>query len=230
MFRPRLLTLGLAGAIGIPVLMNSHGEVLDWLRGAVTPSEKTAWEQPADSPAAVGLAAPPSSLGQPPGAAPPPPLSGLPVQHLAEVLRFDVSPEWVLSRWARVSTAAGGAALQGFRVPLVTGTAADDLAGSLTYYFDARSQVQRLTFVGTTGDPSKLVAVAASRFGFVPYVSSDPAVQLYQIRWNGQPTSELRIRPSQVVRTDAPYQRYEIDLEINHPDGKLSSREANGRR
>ncbi len=61
------------------------------------------------------------------------------------MLRFDVTVEWVMQRWPRVSTGLPYLQLQGYRVPLVTGTKVADLAGSLTYYFNARQQVQRIT-------------------------------------------------------------------------------------
>ena len=48
-----------------------------------------------------------------------------------------------MRRWPRVTTVPQFA-LAGLRVPLVTGTQIDDLAGSLTYYFDRTDQVQRI--------------------------------------------------------------------------------------
>ena len=68
-----------------------------------------------------------------------------PMPSLAEVLRFDVTVAWVMQRWPRVSTGLPYLQLQGYRVPLVTGTTVADLAGSLTYYFNAQQQVQRIT-------------------------------------------------------------------------------------
>jgi len=56
----------------------------------------------------------------------------------------------VISRWPRVSAGLAELQLQGYRVPLVSGTTANDLAGALTYYFNSRQQVQRITFQGTT--------------------------------------------------------------------------------
>ena len=58
--------------------------------------------------------------------------------------------------------------LQGYRVPLVTGTTLADVAGSLTYYFNAQQRVQRITFRGTTGDPSVLATLLAQRLSFRP--------------------------------------------------------------
>ena len=73
----------------------------------------------------------------------------MPLPSLAEVLRFDVTVEWVMQRWPRVTTGLPQLQLQGYRVPLVTGTSLSDVAGSLTYYFNARQQVQRITLRGT---------------------------------------------------------------------------------
>ena len=63
-----------------------------------------------------------------------------PVLSLEEVLRFDVTTAWVLSKWPRVSANLAELDMQGYRVPLVTGTGDADVAGSLTYYFNAKQR------------------------------------------------------------------------------------------
>ena len=85
-------------------------------------------------------------------------LEGTPTPAMAEVLRFDISPAWVLQRWPRVSTDLARLQLHGYRVPLVTGTSQSDVAGSLTYYFNPGQQVQQITLRGTTGDPRALIS------------------------------------------------------------------------
>ena len=60
----------------------------------------------------------------------PPRADRLPLPSLAEVLRLDVTVEWVLQRWPRVTTGLPQLQLQGYRVPLVTGTK-DDGRGRL---------------------------------------------------------------------------------------------------
>ena len=121
----------------------------------------------------------------------PPPLAGKPVRDVVEVFRFDVDPQWVINRWSRVSTTMSDLQLEGFRVPLVTGNRLDDVAGSLTYYFDKNKRVQRITFEGHTGDARRLVAMVTGHFGF----EEEPALGtiLYMRRWNGNPTSVLRV-------------------------------------
>lgn len=133
---------------------------------------------------------------------------------LDQVMNFGVTPAWVLTQWPRVSASLAQLDFQGYRVPLVTGTREDDLAGSLTYYFDQQQRVARITFSGTTGDPRRLITLVTARFGFRPDSSEDPAVVVYDVKWNNKPQSELRIRPVQIVRANEPRSRYQVELSI----------------
>jgi hypothetical protein len=143
-----------------------------------------------------------------------------PVVDLTEALRFEVTSAWVLGRWPRVTAGLPEANLQGYRVPLVTGTREDDLAGSLTYYFNKNQRCQRITFQGTTGDARKLIAYLTQQYGFKQQTSNDPNLYLYQIRWNGASLSELHIRPARVVKADAPMARFEVLLALNGQQAK----------
>jgi uncharacterized protein DUF6690 len=136
---------------------------------------------------------------------------------LGEVLQFNGTPSWVMARWPRVTASLAELDLQGYRVPLVTGTGEDDLAGSLTYYFDKEQHVAYINFHGTTGDPRKLVSLVMSRYSFVRQSTDDPSLALYQVKWNGKPLSELRIRTARVLRADQPHARYEVDLAMKRP-------------
>jgi hypothetical protein len=226
-----MLLGGLSAAVGVPMAISGgeSGEpgILSKLWSNVAGGDKspdsatspTAGNplsriQPASQPgtpqAATAGMTPPELLG--------PRIDGHPVFDPAEVFRFDVSPAWIMSRWARVSTIPVPPDLQGFRVPLVTGPSPRDLAGSLTYYFNSKDAVQRITFVGTTGDPTTLANLVTKRFRFAAVPSPMPNEWLYQIRWHNQPRSELRLRLSDIVRADAPYQRFDVDMEINLPD------------
>ena len=69
-----------------------------------------------------------------------PHLDGGRINHFSEVIRFDIKPSWVTKRWARVSSSLAELGLEGYRVPVVTGADVNDLAGSLTYYFDKQNQ------------------------------------------------------------------------------------------
>jgi len=146
-------------------------------------------------------------------------IAGAPVQDFGEVLRFDVTPDWVVRRWPRVSAGLAHLELQGYRVPLVTGTAEDDLAGALTYYFNPRQQVQRITFYGTTGDTSKLVALVTSRFGFARRLTNDASMFLFEIPGlGGRPGSSLWIRPARVLKASDSRRRFEVALVVERPE------------
>ena len=215
----RMLLLGLlVGAVGVPILATTGG---DWVKkiSTVLGGGDDAKPGPAD----LTKSNEPAQRGNEPAGGPREPrLEGLPTHDLTEVLRFDATPAWIMSRWSRVSTVPADVRLQGYRVALVTGTNPDDLAGALTYYFGPDLKVQRIKFVGATGDPSKLVNVVTRRYGLTRKTTRDAGVFLYQRTWNNDPVSELEIRPAAVVRTEAPLTRFRVNLEINQLDGRLS--------
>lgn len=144
-------------------------------------------------------------------------IEGLGSQSLDEVLQFTPSPAWVMARWPRVTSSLADLELQGYRVALVSGTAQDDVAGSLTYYFDREQRVARIVLHGMTGDPRKLIALVTKRFSFERKQADDPSSALFQVTRNGKPQSELRIRPARVVRADQPNARFEVDLAMTRP-------------
>lgn len=133
----------------------------------------------------------------------------------SEILRFDIRPEWIVSRWDRVSTQITDGQLQGMRVTVITGTQQDDVAGVLTYYFDAHHKLQRITLIGQSGDYRRLAFFVQAQFRLEPRPSREAG--LWLAGWNGRPTSVLLVRHSPVVAQSAPYARYEIWLELNLP-------------
>ncbi len=146
------------------------------------------------------------------------------ITSLEEALRLDVNDRWVLNRWPRVSTILSDRTRKGLRVPLVTGSQVGDLAGSLSYYFDERGRVRRITFEGHTGDERPLVELAMQRFA----MRREPSLGagLYLTRWNGLPTNGLHVRHAPVVRDSTPYSQLAVRFEINRPDeGYSLSRE-----
>jgi hypothetical protein len=145
-----------------------------------------------------------------------PSLSGYQVKDLREVMRFDITPRWVLNRFSRVTTVLADLNLEGLRVPIVTGIRADDLAGTLTYYFDHSDRLQRVTIHGFTGDPQRFANLMVSFYGLRPEPSLEAGV--YTKRWNGKPTHFMRLTHAPVVYSDAVHQKYTVFLELNQPD------------
>lgn len=147
-----------------------------------------------------------------------PRLEGMPVNDFAEIFRFDVTPKWVLSRWARVSTLPTELEFEGYRVPLVTGGRPDDIAGSLTYYFNKKHEAQRISFEGVTGDERRLVGLLTSQFQMQPQPSLNAG--LFLAKKGGKTHSGLRVSVAPVVRAEASHSRFELILELNRPGTK----------
>ncbi len=145
-------------------------------------------------------------------------LEGSPTPTLSEVLRFDVLPAWVLQRWPRVSTDLAHLQLQGYRVPLVTGTSESDVAGSLTYYFNSAQQVQQITLKATTGDPRTLIGLLSSRYGYVRRPNNDPSRLVFEaVNDSGKPLGSMIVQSAPVVRMYDPHHRYNIELTMDRP-------------
>lgn len=202
-------------AVGVPYVLASSS---NWWSSFKSRFSSPAQPAPATA-APIGTAAPSFGGGAPAFAVKPTnvPPEGVGTVDLTEVLNFNATPSWVMSRWPRVTTGLSEVELQGYRVPLITGTGEDDLAGSLTYYFEPDQRVKLIHFRGTTGNPRKLVGLLTSRYRFIQQPTDDPALLLYQIKWNGKPTSELRIRTARVLRAAQPNARYQVELAMKRP-------------
>lgn len=215
---------GLAVATGGPVTMYTASDVATGVRKALSsPQTATAPANPGQGFAANSNDSPYPSLAANAAASDPGPLSlasdNAPLPNLYEVLRFDLTVEWVMQRWPRVSTGMPHLQLQGYRVPLVSGTSLGDVAGSLTYYFNSAQQVQRITLRGTTGDPAMLVGLLSSRYNFTRRLTNDPGVVLYEaVDSSNRPAGKLMIRSARVLRAQQPYSRFEIDLTMDRTE------------
>ena len=221
----KLLLLALVPAIAAigPVGLYTATEWWSQVKDSVLPAASfsaspgdPAGPAPPSSPisAASASSAPVGMPGEP-SAASPQPLRPEETVDLAEALRFDVTPAWVVRRWPWVSTGLSHLSLNGYRVPLFTGTAEDDLAGALTYYFNSLQQVQRITFQGTTGDAAKLIRLVRSRFQFGRRLANDPGLIRYEApAGQGPAKSFLDIRMTRP--TDA-FHRFDVALAIERP-------------
>ncbi len=220
----------MVSAVGVPYVMSTGAEWWDTIKSRV--AEFTAPADPAAKHAqnaAEALAIPTYPTGTPaafaahghslagshqPSKLPP---EGYTAQSLNDVINFNATPQWIAMRWPRVTVGLAELDMQGYRVPLVSGTGYDDLAGSLTYYFDQDQRVKLIHFRGTTGDPRKLVALVMQQYSFLPQATGDPSLQLYQVKWNGKPVSELRVQTASVLRSNEPFTRYSVELALKRP-------------
>jgi hypothetical protein len=189
------------------------------------PAEFSAWTQLTPTPLAAvpALTSGDSMVANLPMATDPrltAPIAGPPVGQLGEIIRFDITPGWVTGRWPRVTSTLSETGLEGLRVPVVTGTQIHDLAGSLTYFFDHQHQVQRVTCEGFTGDPRPLIDLVTKYYGLQPEPTLDAA--LYVQRWNGRPTSVLRVLRAPVMDARSPHSQLQVQLELNRPGPSFS--------
>ena len=138
--------------------------------------------------------------------------------QMEQVFQFNISPSWIMDRWPRVSTGMAQLQLQGYRVSLVTGTLPSDLAGSLTYYYNPKQILEKITFSGTTGDASRLIQILTQQYGFARQLTNDGGVYLYQtVDDKGKVLSVLKVRSTGVIKREDTHSRYQVDLMLRRP-------------
>ncbi len=206
MFRKLVLLAVPIGAIAGPIVFYSGPEWVSQVTASLSPGSDSQSPEGLSEPGAVSV----DGLVDMP-------LEGAGVGQFWEVLRFDLTPNFVAQRWPRVTTSLHELNLQGFRVPLVTGTDPDDLAGSLTYYFNHQRQLQRITFAGTTGDYRRLLQLLTAHYGFVSRPTNTPNVALFEVPSSGAAASYLWLRPVDVLRADQPLNRFQVTLVLERP-------------
>ena len=208
--RGGLLTVGLGTALALPYVLSPSSGIRDKVASVWPAAESNGTE--AEQQAAQLLhehekgAISPAQME----------IKGTPVATPAEVFRFDITPDWVLQHWPRVSTRSSDQNWQGYRVPLFTGTNEHSIAGSLTYYFDAKQQLQRITFVGSTGDPRVLIDFLGTQH-YAREGTKEPGLELYRFKQWDKTVGECLIHPSRVVTAAAPRSKFEINLDMRRP-------------
>jgi hypothetical protein len=145
-----------------------------------------------------------------------PAINGAQFASIDQVLRFDVTKEWVYQNWDRKSTGPTDVGLYSVRVPLVMSPQIYSLAGSLTYYFNEQGQVEHISFRGRTGDTAQLVQLLTTRYQF-QRVQSMTGEQVYQVQNGGQIQSELRTHPESVMYLNTQNQSVAVELEFARP-------------
>jgi hypothetical protein len=143
-------------------------------------------------------------------------VEGTRFSSVEQVLRFDVTKEWVYRNWSRKSTGPTDVGLFAVRVPLVTGTHLAALAGSLTYYFNAYGQVEHISFRGHTGDTTQLVGFLTRTYGF-QRATAPTGEQLFQVTRGSRVQSELLTRPESVLLSTSPHGSFAVELELARP-------------
>jgi hypothetical protein len=144
------------------------------------------------------------------------PSSAARMHPVEQVLRFDLTRDWIYQNWDRKTTAPTDVGLYAVRVTLVSGTDISSLAGSLTYFLNSQDVIEHISFRGRTGDARRLIAFMVRTYLFEPVVA--PAgEELYQVKRSGKVHSELRVRPEPVIRSTTPHGNVAVELELGRP-------------
>jgi len=145
------------------------------------------------------------------------PNNTIPVFDLREIIRFDVSPQWVQQRWVRTSAAIQTPeGFQGLRVALVAGTGTVDITGALTYFFDFKNTVQRIQFQGTTANTQAIQRLLSQYFQFLP-VADRP--DLFAPVSDAKACGMLRFQVPVVINPNQPPAPSLVAFEINSTKG-----------
>ncbi len=132
---------------------------------------------------------------------------------IEQIFRFDITPRWALARWPRASTVAGEPEQLGMRMAVVTGTGPDDVAGSLTYYFDPHHRVQRITFTGLTRDPRRLLTAVVTPYALKSQPTTEAA---YYIAGDArEPTSEVTVSHPSLFDPSASTPLTEVSVDLS---------------
>ncbi|HEX3599000.1 MAG TPA: DUF6690 family protein, partial [Lacipirellulaceae bacterium] len=147
--RPVIIASLLGASVGVPYIASRATTGPHPTGGPATAISATA-AQPMTmnrtAPMPTAYAAPAMTTLAPSYPASTPVAEGAQFTSVAQVLRFDVTKEWVCRNWPRKSDGPTDVGLFSMRVPLVMGTQMTSLAGSLTYYFNLQGQVEHISF------------------------------------------------------------------------------------
>jgi hypothetical protein len=217
--RPVIIAAALGATIGVPYLASRMPSAPS---PAASPPTAAATLSPTATTTPPPVAPPTPPPNQGPGSlvsASPAPLEGAGVRSIEQVLRFDLTKDWVYRTWARKSTGPTDVGLFAVRVPLMTGTQTSSLAGSLTYFFNTYGQIEHISFRGRTGDATPLVNFLMRTYEF-QRVAAPVGEQVYQVKRRGRVQSELRTQPAPVLWAAAPHSSIAVELELARPGSK----------
>ncbi len=216
-----LAGVGPAGTSAASALTSPSGVVEPggWVTVRTYPANAVPGGSPLASPPAM---APPAAVDESrPAAAP---QQSPPANHsLTELTDFGLQPAGIMQRWPRVATQLVDGDLAEMRVPFVSGTQPQDLAGSLSYFFDRQQALQRVAFQGATGDPTQLVRWTVEQCGLKAEPALGGGMYLARDATNPQMVkAALRLRQAPVARQTQPLRKYFVQLELNRPGGDLT--------
>lgn len=143
-----------------------------------------------------------------------------PVTPMDRIFRFDLLPEAIVAAWPKVYADDSAPPLRGYRTAILTGTAPDDLTGSITWWFDVR-QMCRIVLSGQIDDSKKLVDFMEYRYGMTLDEESTPTEIRYrstsETRRRTAEISRMTLRPAAVFGGDGPKRNFSVQIELYRP-------------
>lgn len=139
-----------------------------------------------------------------------------PAVAIEEAFHFEITKAWVAQRWSRISMVHGDLDHLGMRVAWVSGIQPDDVAGSLTYYFDQHHQLQRITFTGQAVEPRRLLAAVIPAFHLQSLPTTDAAHYVSGDR--DDPTSEVLVKHLPTIRPGPNEPRVDVSIDLRRGD------------
>lgn len=220
--RDLVMPLFVVGAVGLPVLLSApdapSAAGRGWLNTSVhqpgmpaIPGQLPPGLFPGQVPQAGGWVFPGDANGPDFSSGP---LEFMPISDLGQVFSYSLTVADIRSRFQRVALVSSEQGWQGYRTELVTGTGPSDLHGCMTWYFDAKGTLQRISFRGWTGNPGQLRQLLQDQFLLKVQAGSQWTETLTLSSW-GKTSCAAIFQLPQVVRNDLPQQQIAALVELN---------------
>jgi hypothetical protein len=102
--------------------------------------------------------------------------------------------------------------LVGYRIPFTTGLQPQDLTGTLTYFYDAKDQLQRMELSAASINPWPMTQWLVPQFRLQPIASQHPNLRLAILENRDKPQSLLAVATGNSPSASPPH---ELFLELN---------------
>lgn len=127
-------------------------------------------------------------------------------------LRWDLPRGYLLWQHPHAAIVPTERNLLGYRIPFTTGLQPQDLTGTLTYYFDAKDQLQRMELSAASGNPWPMTQWLLPQFRLQPIASPDPNIRLAILKSRDQTQSLLAVA---IGKAPSASSSHELFLELN---------------
>jgi hypothetical protein len=186
------------------------------LRDRDTPIEGPPGQFVSTSPSSTSSPSTPDSRhrGEPSGTEtePLPATSGPATIDLRAWMRWDLPRGYLLWQHPNAAIVPTERNLWGYRIPFTTGLQSQDLTGTLTYYFDAKDQLQRMELSAASQNPWAMTQWLLTQFRLQPIASQHPNLRLAILKSRDQTQSLMAITTANDPSVIPPY---ELFLELN---------------